>query len=70
MTAMASSFQIETGLMMEQVPATRSVSITELTRNPPAVLEQAGAEPVLMLKYPTGRPLITKHILDAPPAGR
>jgi len=34
---------------MEQLLATRSVSITELKRSPSAVLEQAGAEPVAVL---------------------
>ena len=36
---------------MEQVLATRSVSITELKRRPSAVLEQAGAEPVAVLNH-------------------
>ncbi|MBK6279868.1 MAG: type II toxin-antitoxin system prevent-host-death family antitoxin [Gammaproteobacteria bacterium] len=36
---------------MEQVLATRSVSITELKRSPTAVLEQAGAEPVAVLNH-------------------
>ncbi len=36
---------------MEQVLATRSVSITELKRSPSAVLEQAGAEPVAVLNH-------------------
>lgn len=36
---------------MEQVFATRSVSITELKRSPSAVLEQAGAEPVAVLNH-------------------
>ena len=36
---------------VEQVLATRSVSITELKRNPSAVLEQAGAEPVAVLNH-------------------
>lgn len=36
---------------MEQVLATRSVSITELKRSPSAVLQQAGAEPVAVLNH-------------------
>lgn len=36
---------------MEQVLATRSVSITELKRSPSAVLAQAGAEPVAVLNH-------------------
>ena len=36
---------------MEQVLATRSVSITELKRSPSAVLDQAGAEPVAVLNH-------------------
>ncbi len=36
---------------MEDVFATRSVSITELKRSPSAVLEQAGAEPVAVLNH-------------------
>jgi len=36
---------------MEQVLATRSVSITELKRSPSAVLEQACAEPVAVLNH-------------------
>lgn len=36
---------------MEQLLATRSVSITELKRSPSAVLEQAGAEPVAVLNH-------------------
>lgn len=36
---------------MEQVLATRSVSITELKRSPSAVIEQAGAEPVAVLNH-------------------
>jgi antitoxin StbD len=36
---------------LEQVLATRSVSITELKRSPSAVLEQAGAEPVAVLNH-------------------
>lgn len=37
--------------VMEQVLATRSVSITELKRSPSAVLEQAGSEPVAVLNH-------------------
>ncbi len=36
---------------MEQVLATRLVSITELKRSPSAVLEQAGSEPVAELNH-------------------
>lgn len=36
---------------MEQVLATRSVSITELKRSPSAVLAQAGDEPVAVLNH-------------------
>ena len=36
---------------MEQVRATRSVSITELKRSPSAVLDQAGSEPVAVLNH-------------------
>jgi len=36
---------------VEQLLATRSVSITELKRSPSAVLEQAGAEPVAVLNH-------------------
>ncbi len=36
---------------MEQLLATRSVSITELKRSPSAVLEQAGSEPVAVLNH-------------------
>jgi len=36
---------------MEQVFASRSVSITELKRSPSAVLEQAGFEPVAVLNH-------------------
>jgi hypothetical protein len=39
---------------MEQVLATRSVSITELKRSPTAVLEQAGDEPVAVLAALSG----------------
>ncbi len=36
---------------MEQILASRSVSITELKRSPSAVLEQAGSEPVAVLNH-------------------
>lgn len=36
---------------MEQVLATRSVSITELKRSPSAVIERAGSEPVAVLNH-------------------
>ena len=36
---------------MEQVLASRSVSITELKRGPSAVLEKAGSEPVAVLNH-------------------
>ena len=36
---------------MEQLLATRSVSITELKRSPSAVIEQAGNEPVAVLNH-------------------
>jgi len=36
---------------MEQVLATRSVSITELKRSPSAVLAKAGTEPVAVLNH-------------------
>ncbi len=36
---------------MEQIRASRSVSITELKRSPSAVLEQAGSEPVAVLNH-------------------
>lgn len=36
---------------MEQLLATRSVSITELKRSPSAVLEQAGSKPVAVLNH-------------------
>ena len=39
------------GELMEQLFATRSVSITELKRSPSAVLEQAGSEPVAVLNH-------------------
>jgi len=44
-------FENEKGLVMEQVLANRSVSITELKRSPSAVLEKAGAEPVAVLNH-------------------
>jgi len=54
---------------MEQVLATRSVSITELKRSPTAVLEQAGIEPVAVLNHnrPAGyllSPAVYKSILE------
>ncbi len=48
---------------MEQVLASRSVSITELKRSPSAVLEQAGSEPVAVLNH--NRPaayLLSPHV--------
>jgi antitoxin StbD len=36
---------------VEQIRASRSVSITELKRSPSAVLEQAGSEPVAVLNH-------------------
>ena len=51
---------------MEQVLATRSVSITELKRSPSAVLEQAGSEPVAVLNH--NRPaayLVPPHVYAA-----
>jgi antitoxin StbD len=36
---------------MEQVRATRSVSITELKRSPSAVFDQAGSEPFTVLNH-------------------
>lgn len=51
---------------MEQVLATRSVSITELKRSPSAVLEQAGSEPVAVLNH--NRPaayLLPPHVYKA-----
>ena len=36
---------------MEQVLASRSVSMTELKRSPSAVLEQAGSQPVAVLNH-------------------
>jgi antitoxin StbD len=44
-------FTVRNEIAMEQVLATRSVSITELKRSPSAVLEQAGAEPVAVLNH-------------------
>lgn len=51
---------------MEQVLASRSVSITELKRSPSAVLEQAGSEPVAVLNH--NRPaayLVPPHVYGA-----
>ena len=51
---------------MEQVLATRSVSITELKRSPSAVLEKAGSEPVAVLNH--NRPaayLLPPHVYEA-----
>lgn len=51
---------------MEQLLATRSVSITELKRSPSAVLEQAGSEPVAVLNH--NRPaayLVPPHVYEA-----
>lgn len=51
---------------MEQVLATRSVSITELKRSPSAVIEQAGSEPVAVLNH--NRPaayLLPPHVYEA-----
>ena len=51
---------------MEQVLASRSVSITELKRSPSAVLEQAGSEPVAVLNH--NRPaayLLAPHVYEA-----
>jgi antitoxin StbD len=51
---------------MEQVLASRSVSITELKRSPSAVLEQAGSEPVAVLNH--NRPaayLVPPHVYEA-----
>ena len=51
---------------MEQVLASRSVSITELKRSPSAVLEQAGSEPVAVLNH--NRPaayLLPPHVYEA-----
>lgn len=51
---------------MEQVLASRSVSITELKRSPSAVLEQAGSEPVAILNHnrPTAY-LLPPHVYEA-----
>ncbi len=51
---------------MEQVFATRSVSITELKRSPSAVLEQAGSEPVAILNHnrPAGY-LLSPRVYEA-----
>lgn len=51
---------------MEQLLATRSVSITELKRSPSAVLEQAGSEPVAVLNH--NRPaayLLPPHVYES-----
>jgi antitoxin StbD len=51
---------------MEQLLASRSVSITELKRSPSAVLEQAGSEPVAVLNH--NRPaayLLPPHVYKA-----
>jgi len=51
---------------VEQVLASRSVSITELKRSPSAVLEQAGSEPVAVLNH--NRPaayLLPPHVYEA-----
>ena len=51
---------------MEQVLASRSVSITELKRSPSAVIEQAGSEPVAVLNH--NRPaayLLPAHVYAA-----
>lgn len=51
---------------MEQILASRSVSITELKRSPSAVLEQAGSEPVAVLNH--NRPaayLLPPHVYEA-----
>jgi antitoxin StbD len=50
---------------MEQILASRSVSITELKRSPSAVLEQAGSEPVAVLNH--NRPaayLLPPHVYE------
>ncbi|MDR6608300.1 prevent-host-death family protein [Pseudomonas synxantha] len=39
------------GAVMEQLLASRSVSITELKRSPSTVIEQAGSEPVAVLNH-------------------
>ncbi len=51
---------------MEQILASRSVSITELKRSPSAVLEQAGSEPVAVLNHnrPAGY-LLSPHVYEA-----
>ena len=51
---------------MEQVLASRSVSITELKRSPSAVLEQAGSEPVAVLNHnrPAGY-LLSPQVYEA-----
>ena len=36
---------------MEQLLASRSVSITELKRSPSTVIEQAGSEPIAVLNH-------------------
>ena len=51
---------------MEQVLASRSVSITEIKRSPSAVLELAGSQPVAVLNH--NRPaayLIAPHVYEA-----
>ena len=51
---------------MEQLLASRSVSITELKRSPSAVLEQAGSQPVAVLNH--NRPaayLLPPHVYEA-----
>jgi antitoxin StbD len=51
---------------MEQVLASRSVSITELKRSPSAVLAQAGSEAVAVLNH--NRPaayLLPPHVYEA-----
>ena len=51
---------------IEQVLATRSVSITELKRSPSAVLAQAGSEAVAVLNH--NRPaayLLPPHVYEA-----
>ena len=51
---------------MEQVLASRSVSITELKRSPSSVIEQAGSEPVAVLNH--NRPaayLLPPHVYEA-----
>ena len=53
---------------MEQVFASRSVSITELKRSPSAVFEQAGSEPVAVLNHnrPAGY-LLSPRVCEAMP---